>query len=207
MKYLAHRGFWKTREEQNSLVSFERALRAGYGIETDVRDAAGRLVIAHDLPGGDEPGFGQVFALYDQIDPALPLAINIKADGLAGPLQQMTDAHQASSYFLFDMSVPDQRCLAQTSMPVFTRQSEYEMTPALYESAAGVWLDMFESDWATCERITEHLDHGKQVAIVSPELHGRDYNPFWSRIREIAHFDGLMLCTDLPDQAENYFGK
>ena len=39
----AHRGWWLTPAEKNSKAAFERALAAGYGIETDVRDCDGEL--------------------------------------------------------------------------------------------------------------------------------------------------------------------
>lgn len=47
---IAHRGFWKIASEKNSLVAFERAFSNGYGVETDIRDLMGGLVVEHDLP-------------------------------------------------------------------------------------------------------------------------------------------------------------
>jgi len=89
---------------------------------------------------------------------------------------------------------------AQTTY--FTRHSELEPMPTLYERATGVWLDGFESTWYTTTTIEQHLAHGKDVCIVSPELHGRDPEPVWSMLAEVAYRTParLFLCTDVPEQ-------
>ena len=38
------------KNEQNKLVAFKRAINSGFGIETDIRDFNGKLVISHSLP-------------------------------------------------------------------------------------------------------------------------------------------------------------
>ena len=50
---LAHRGFWTEPAEKNSREALERAFREGFGIETDIRDRNGALVVSHDPPVGD----------------------------------------------------------------------------------------------------------------------------------------------------------
>ena len=55
--------------------------------------------------------------------------------------------------------------------------------------------------------INQHLLKGKKVSIVSPELHGRDYFVFWNLLKT-SNFhlkDDIMLCTDLPLDAQNFF--
>lgn len=54
MKIIAHRGFWKTEDEKNKKSSFIRAFDLGIGTETDLRDCAGKILISHDMPNGDE---------------------------------------------------------------------------------------------------------------------------------------------------------
>ena len=49
MKIIAHRGYWLEQSEKNTLVAFERAIKCGYGFETDYRDYCGKIVIAHDV--------------------------------------------------------------------------------------------------------------------------------------------------------------
>lgn len=50
IKILAHRGFWKEETEKNTKIAFERAFNSGFGIETDLRDIKGEIVISHNMP-------------------------------------------------------------------------------------------------------------------------------------------------------------
>jgi hypothetical protein len=103
------------------------------------------------------------------------------------------------------MSVPDMRSYFEAGVPVFTRMSEVEQQPVWLERAAGVWLDGFESEWYDETLIEGLLRKGKRVCIVSPELHGRNQIPLWQRIETLAHETNLMLCTDYPELAYDYF--
>ena len=47
---LAHRGVWGSKEEQNSRSAIKHALAGGFGIETDIRDHDGQVVLSHDVP-------------------------------------------------------------------------------------------------------------------------------------------------------------
>jgi glycerophosphoryl diester phosphodiesterase len=48
---LAHRGLWHDKSEQNTLLAIEASWESGFGIETDIRDQLGKVVISHDPPG------------------------------------------------------------------------------------------------------------------------------------------------------------
>ena len=88
----------------------------------------------------------------------------------------------------------------------FTRQSEYEKVPLLYEDATGIWLDSFiNDDWINADLIQKHFDAGKKVCIVSPELHGRSPFELWKKIKPVDS-PNLFLCTDLFQKAEEFFG-
>ena len=54
MLILSHRGYWISPIEKNKDVAFNRSFSLGFGTETDVRDCAGKLVISHDMPDGNE---------------------------------------------------------------------------------------------------------------------------------------------------------
>jgi len=204
---LAHRGFWQKPEEKNSPAALRRALAEGFGIETDLRDHAGRLVISHDPAGPDSFSAPDFLALCREINPLAPLALNIKADGLRPLLKSLLQHHPAQNYFCFDMSVPETLLYHRDGLRFFTRESEHEPAPVLYAPAAGVWLDMFTGDWATPAHLSQHLQAGKQVALVSPELHGRPHLPFWTSLRAspAARDPSLMLCTDHPQAAREFF--
>jgi glycerophosphoryl diester phosphodiesterase len=53
MQILAHRGYWQNRKEQNTKEAFIRAFGMGSGVETDLRDCNGEVVISHDMPVSD----------------------------------------------------------------------------------------------------------------------------------------------------------
>jgi glycerophosphoryl diester phosphodiesterase len=204
---LAHRGFWKTPAEKNTRLAFERALSLGFGIETDVRDVGGQLYIAHDPGENPSLTWSDFLALYAEYDHAGILAINIKADGLTAMVQGGLSRHPKIKAFVFDMSVPDALYYLKTTIKTFTRHSEYEPVPSFYNQAAGVWMDIFHEEWIRPNHIRDHLEKGKSVALVSPELHGRNHSDFWGMIKKegFSEMENVLLCTDFPDQAKHFF--
>ena len=207
MQVLSHRGYWTSTEEKNTLVAFERSFTHGFGIETDVRDLNGQLVVSHDPPQAPVLLLAELLKLYGGCGNGLPLALNIKSDGLGGLLEEALVLYGVRNYFLFDMSVPDALQYLHRGMPVYTRQSEYEATPAYYEVATGVWVDCFASDWVSERTVEGHLYAGKQVCLVSPELHGRSHERFWAEVAgwRSASSRQLLLCTDHPKAAGEHF--
>ena len=202
---LAHRGHWKEDAEKNTRAALALAPQQGYGIETDVRDSEGRLIVSHDVPVGGEMS---LFEVAEHCTVAgVPIAINIKADGLATLIKEILDRHPSLDAFCFDMSVPELLQYQKHGVPCFTRVSEFERTPVLYDDARGVWLDAFSSDWYSVDLIERFLGDGKQVAIVSPELHRRDHQALWEALRDadLGGLDDVLLCTDYPDAAFEFF--
>ena len=207
MRFLAHRGLWHAPSEKNSPESLRLARAGGVGHETDLRDRSGGLVISHDPPVSAAPSFSELLQLYRTLGCTATLALNIKADGLRGPLAALLAGAAPVNYFCFDMSVPETLAYRREGLRFFSRESEFEPAPALYADAAGVWLDMFLSDWITPAVVARHLDAAKEVALVSPELHGRPHLLFWRTLRDACLHEcpGLMLCTDFPEAARDFF--
>lgn len=206
MNILCHRGYWTDPREKNSWHSLVRALERGFGIETDVRDLDGQLVVSHDPPrSGSVLLLEDLLAFYANLSHDPMLALNIKADGLQKELERLLDAHGVWNFFAFDMSIPDTLGFRRNKMPFAVRLSEFEVENALYHDAPWVWLDAFESEWFTEAAIAKlHADR-KSVAIVSPELHGRPHRKFWESLKEFAGSDRLYLCTDYLDEAMEFF--
>ena len=206
---LSHRGWWKVDTEKNTREAFRRSFIHGWGSELDVRDFQGKLVVSHDPPLNADFPFSDLLDIYKQSGCTGPLAINIKADGLQTMLAEVLSAYDIKNYFVFDMSVPDALGYLKADLRAFTRQSEYEREPAFLGRAAGVWLDAFHGSWADAGVIEPHLSSGRQVALVSPELHRRAYLEEWAVWRSLDKRTGggnrLMLCTDFPDEAEQFF--
>lgn len=197
---LAHRGYWKKEEEKNTKEAFKRAFDCGFGVETDLRDIKGEIVISHDMPKGNEMTFEEVLALLDGRN--LPLALNIKADGMAFKIKKLLEKYNHTNYFTFDMSIPEMVVQHKMDLNVFTGISDIVPNPIMYKEAQGVWLDCFYSDWFSKKEIKEILDAGKKVCIVSPDLHKREYKNVWAKYKDVKD---IMLCTDFPDEAKEYF--
>ncbi len=206
MIVLAHRGHWLRPEERNTRAALARAVEGGHGLETDIRDHDGALVVAHDPPTGDGlMTLDDLLDLYVSAGAPGALALNIKADGLQAGVVEAVRRRGIGNAFVFDMSLPDTLGYLRQGARVFTRQSEHEPEPLLYEPAAGVWIDAFERDWITPEVVEGHLAAGKQAALVSPELHGRPHAAAWAAWRSLAGRAGVMICTDFPDEARTFF--
>jgi hypothetical protein len=204
MLFLSHRGLWKNKTEQNTLAAFNSAFENGFGCELDVRDRDGELVISHDVPQQSCLLLEEVFQNYQKLNCQQPIAINIKADGLQVLLKELILSYKITNYFTFDMSIPDTLGYQRNEIVFFSRQSEYEPEPIFYEKAGGIWLDAFNEDWWSREELIKHLENNKVIAVVSPELHRREHLKVWHILASINH-NRLMLCTDFPEAAREFF--
>jgi hypothetical protein len=213
IEVLSHRGWWHVPPEKNSMESFQRAFAAGFGVETDVRDALGSLVISHDVPTGSEITFDSFLSLYCESGSRATVALNIKSDGLCELLARSLEKWKIPNYFVFDMSVPEMVRYEAAGFPFYTRLSEFEPAPVCLEGANGVWVDGFASDWTDFDSLDWLLAQGKSLAVVSPELHGRRSEPFWRKLYQWLsriHLDDgvrVMLCTDQPEDARRFFNE
>ena len=73
IEILAHRGYWLKEEEKNTEIAFERAFDNGFGVETDLRDLKGEIVISHNMPCGNEMAFEELLQILDGRDLTLAL--------------------------------------------------------------------------------------------------------------------------------------
>ena len=198
---LAHRGCWtdvlgNTVQDKNSLTSIRRARDLGFGLETDLRDRLGQIVISHDPADSLAPETD----LTDFRGFSAPIALNIKSDGLAGKLSSlMPNLVDGSEVFFFDMSVPETIQYRRQGLQVAERLSEYEAFPD--KASEWIWLDCFESDWYVGELdalLSANPD--TKICIVSSELHKRKYEVTWEQIAPLMNGNpNLFLCTDLPE--------
>lgn len=204
MIVISHRGYWKAPEEKNTAVAFHRSFDLGFGTETDIRDLNKALVVSHDMPDETAMLFSTFLDILGERN--LPIAFNIKADGLSEALKLVLAKHINKNWFVFDMAVPDMRAYLNAGIPVFARLSEVEQSPVWFNEVDGIWLDSFEREWYDTNIIRDLLKQNKKVCVVSSELHGREHDSLWSMLKPISHYSNLMICTDLPEQAQQYFG-
>lgn len=207
MKILSHRGYWLKESEKNSAQAFCRSFDAGFGTETDLRDADGKIVISHDIPRGGEIEFEDLLRLMDGRN--LPLALNIKADGMADIIYDLLEKYSHTNYFTFDMSIPDMINQLKTNIKVYAGLSDVLNPPVLLDKCEGVWLDCFYSDWFKTLTIDNLLNLNFSVCIVSAELHKREVVQQWNIIKDSKYINDsrLMLCTDKPNDARNFFNE
>ena len=63
MKIISHRGFWKESKEKNSEAAFKRSFENGFGLETDIRDYNGDLVVSFRVADKRLSIFSEIFDL------------------------------------------------------------------------------------------------------------------------------------------------
>lgn len=208
MDIISHRGFWNKDINKNSIKSFENSFKNNFGLETDVRDVNEVLKISHDMALDSNLDFETLLKLYS-LKSNKYLALNIKSDGLHNEINILLKKYKVTNYFVFDMSIPDTLGYLKNEMNVFIRQSEYENNLPFYKDVKGIWLDSFKNIWYNKSTILNHLSNNKIIAIVSADLHQRDYLSHWRIIKEwgIDKLENIILCTDFPLKANNYFNN
>ncbi len=205
MQILSHRGYWLIPEEKNQEIAFRRSFDMNYGTETDLRDSGSKIVISHDKPRGDEMTFEELLQIMDSRN--LMLALNIKADGLIDDILSILKIYNHTNYFTFDMSIPDMIFQIKKNANVFAPLSDIVFTPILLEQSTGIWLDCFKSIWYTNELIEDFIDCGKEVCIVSNDLHNREHLEHWQLLKQnkFINSDKLLICTDKLEEAIKFF--
>lgn len=208
MEILAHRGMWTLPEEKNTLNAIQKAFVNGLGIETDLRDYNGKLVISHDVANDTSPLTEEMFKMYRDLGLNVQLALNVKADGIQKMLGELLEHYQIKNYFLFDMSVPELVVNDARGLYYYTRNSDIESDCVMYQRASGVWVDYFYDDlWLNEQVLAKHINQKKKVCIVSPELHGKNYKQLWKLLKDTGLYENelVTLCSDRPMEAREYF--
>ena len=209
---LAHRGYWSNFSEKNTFTSLQKALSLGYGIETDVRDFNGQLVISHDPPLSTHSLTRlEDFLKFASSFPSSCIAFNIKSDGLASSLSKIVSQYQLlpNKYFFFDMSIPDMVSYLSLGLPCYARNSELEPFSINHSAITGHWVDTFDDTYPQVSAALKIIESGLCAAIVSPELHGKKHIQVWEQIKsnELHLSPSFRLCTDFPDQAFSFFNS
>lgn len=211
---LAHRGIWKAKAEQNTVQAFQASFECGAGIETDLRDLDGDIVVSHDPPRGtNNLTLDELLKLYKSAGRDVCLALNIKSDGIAEQVKDSLERWAVTNYFCFDMSVPDMRHYARLGLKFATRFSEYEPFLAMADRANAVWVDRFSlPELYPADLPLDSWPQSVLLALVSPELHGRPYQDYWLKLKQAIQAglrqnsnSELYLCTDFVGEAQEFF--
>lgn len=219
-----------SKNDENALASMAARFSDGFGVETDLRnDPHGTICLSHDPPLiGRAPMLGEALALYVEARASGMLALNIKDAGLQPRLTPLIQQFGIQAYFTFDGPVPDMLADCAAGLRAFVRESDIEPWNAAqaehplpnYASATGVWMDNFSGRaWIDAAAVERHYSRGKDVALVSPELHpwgrcdtGALMLQFWTEWRDVlrrlrAAFPDrrMLVCTKLPTHAFAFF--
>lgn len=205
MKLIGHRGHWNKLHEKNSIEAVASALLNYDGVEIDVRDRNGEIVVSHDIPNN------QSLPLNNFLDLSCAKnklwAINIKSDGISDRLLKTLELKKIKNYFCFDMSIPEVFNYKRNNLNIFVGINDYVNETRLSSIGLGIWLDSFDKLWYSEEDLKSFIRRYKQVCIVSEELHGRNFQIQWKMIKDsrIHLLDNVYLCTDNLSEAEEYF--
>lgn len=213
MVILAHRGnrTGVARAEENTVGALCECLAQGWGIETDIRcTSEGRFYIAHDAGEATANNAAELFFDLFARYPFAPIALNVKELGYERELICFLKEQRAGSgVFLFDMellggapgqAVKDFRALdprIRLAARVSDRAESVEQALQA-EAAQVIWLDEFDSLWATEHDIRRLREAGRVVFAVSPELHGFSLDQMERRWQQFAQWNVDGICTDFP---------
>ncbi|QNI83922.1 hypothetical protein SynPROS71_00085 [Synechococcus sp. PROS-7-1] len=208
---LAHRGIFSSVADPNSSDALTLALNSGFGIETDLRDNDGKVVVSHDPPRAGTKPLTLEWLLENVAlsSTTSRIALNIKSDGLSSMVESAIKQTNIpmSRFFVFDMSIPDSLSYLNGTIPVYSRISDYEQIPAFKDKAKGIWIDNLDGTYPQVKIAKDLISEGFRVTIVSPELHDRDHKIVWAEILDCKIYRSPLfeLCTDFPREAQKQF--
>ncbi len=147
--------------------------RVADGIEFDVRDSDGKIIVTHD-----PFTTGQLFEDFlFYCDPSKFYIVNIKSEGIEYRILELLKEHSIQNFFFLDCSIPMMVKLGkQYTNKLAVRFSEYESIETVKKMASlveWVWVDTFTKIPLTQEQQEELHQLGLKLCFVSPELQGQ----------------------------------
>lgn len=214
---LAHRGNTDgpSPNGENRLPAIRTALDRGWGLELDIRRAAGgHFYIAHDPQPSADATPADAVCRELRRHPRATVALNIKEPGDEAALVAFLHAQQvAGQVCLFDMELLE-------AIPGTTARTFHALCPDLaiaarvsdrgepvsralgIDAARTIWLDEFDGPWATGRDVARMKALGRAVYAVSPDLHGHGLRAARRRWLDFLDWGVDAICTDYPDALE-----
>ena len=164
MLYISHRINYLDSVIANTIFS------VADGIEFDIRDSNGHLIVQHDACQTGQP-FSE-FLMF--CPPTKFYIVNVKAEGIEELAIQHLSEHGIQNFFLLDCGMPSLVRLGHTGEKrLAVRFSEYESfetVAAVAPFVSWIWVDVF-----TRLPLTKHISEqahllGLRLCLVSPEL-------------------------------------
>ena len=164
-----------------------------FGVEIDIRDYNGELVLSHDLPTNSSI---RLEDFLKKINNQQFIAINIKSVEIEKNLERIISNMNIKNYFTFDWPIPSLIKAQNNQIICAFRLSEYEKE--VFPNCSWVWIDAFKEIWYNQKELEDLKNRGFNIALVSPELHGResDFKEF-----EMIVNTGIAdaICTNNPE--------
>ena len=141
-----------------------------FGIELDLRDNNGDIIVTHDPFTS-----GESFCEYIQHYKHSHIILNIKSERIEPECLRLLDAYDIRNYFFLDSSFPMIYQLNQTfnNSNIACRFSEYEPIENYIHSHSfvkWVWVDCFNQQPLDECSYKVIQNYGGKICIVSPEL-------------------------------------
>ncbi|MCY7332689.1 MAG: hypothetical protein LH649_08530 [Pseudanabaena sp. CAN_BIN31] len=217
MEIISHRAnlIGSDKRRENTAEACEECLNLGFGLELDVRNYLNGLYAKHDpVISEDEQSWLQVVSVVSNY-PLLPIAINIKETGYEQALVNSIFDLCKENIFLFDLElvvgIQKYESLLSTykaldlTTEVAVRVSDHNETieRAVESHNRVIWLDEFDSFWASQGTIQELKKASKKIYAVAPDLHKHSLDISMSRCKEFALWNVDGICTDYPIMLKN----
>jgi glycerophosphoryl diester phosphodiesterase len=204
VKIICHRGYWKKTSDQNSLPSCLLGLDKFDGIEIDLKNNRGEIVLSHDplAPKQRPIALRDIFAKNTKGF----YALNIKEDGLGPGLKDLISRYGISNYMCFDLSSPEEVKYRSLGLTAFKRFGDHDPLPKAIKS--GIVVDVFnEQKYSSIINQLPSISKNYPLFFISPELHHHPVEKTWTKIKKLIQSKNYQayLCTDLPQEAAVFF--
>ena len=164
MEYIAHR--------INRIKALKKIPKE-YGVELDLRDFGGRLVLQHE-PFMDGEDFAEYLKHYDHGT----MILNIKSERIERKVLELVQKYNIKDYFFLDSSFPMIYSLSKSGEKnIALRFSEFEGIDTILNMKGKIdwiWVDCFSKLPIDNENYNLLKQHGFKFCLVSPELQGQD---------------------------------
>jgi len=164
MEYIAHR--------INRIKALKKIPKE-YGVELDLRDFGGRLVLQHE-PFMDGEDFAEYLKHYDHGT----MILNIKSERIEYKVLELVQKYNIKDYFFLDSSFPMIYSLSKSGEKnIALRFSEFEGIDTILNMKGKIdwiWVDCFSKLPIDNENYNLLKQHGFKFCLVSPELQGQD---------------------------------
>jgi hypothetical protein len=155
----------------------DRIFATADGIEFDIRDSDGELVVHHDAFA--KPEDCQLFEDFLRHCPTDKLYIvNVKAEGIEERVIEALTMRGINNIFLLDCGLPAMYKLSQKGeRRMAIRFSEYESLETvrlMRDRVQWVWVDVFSVLPLTAAIAQKIRGWGLKICLVSPELQGQE---------------------------------